>query len=87
MLEPQDLIGTGILEAYATVHLHPGGEIETPFTIGVIALDGGPCIRATLTCEEDSGLRPGARVEARLVALGDSEELRFAPVNEGGNGT
>jgi hypothetical protein len=85
-LEPRPLAGAGRLAAFATVHLHPGREIEAPFTIGVIVLDDGPALRATLTCRTDEGLEIGDRVRSVLVPRAHDEdgtevvELRFAPV-------
>ena len=84
-LESCELAGAGQLSAFATVHLHPGKGIEAPFTIGVILLDDGPAVRATLTCRTDDGLTIGDRVHSVLVPQGlDDEgnpivELRFEP--------
>jgi uncharacterized OB-fold protein len=87
-LESHALAGAGTLAAFATVHLHPLKGIDAPFTIGVVVLDDGPTVRATLTCPTDEGLEVGDRVHSVLVPQqGDDEgtevvELRFAP--EGG---
>lgn len=86
-VEAVDLAGTGRLHAFATVHLHPGGGIRPPFTIGVIILDDGPTVEATLTCSTDADLSPGDRVQSVLVSQpvgargAEVLELRFAPVD------
>ncbi len=91
-LESRELPGTGKLAAFATVHLHAGNEIEVPFAVGVVVLDDGPAVRATLTCHTDEGLAIGDRVQSVLVTQGsDAEgnetvELRFAPVSAAANG-
>lgn len=85
-LEPRSLAGAGTLEAFATVHQHPGRGIEVPFVIGLVVLDDGPAVRATLTTRSDAGLSIGQRVRSLLVPAGTDEkgeelvELRFAPV-------
>ena len=83
-LESVPLRGSGVLNSFATVHHHAGKGIETPFTIGLIVLNDGPAVRATLTARTDEGLRVGDQMRAVLVAAGASEdgkeivELRFA---------
>jgi len=82
-IAPEEIAGDGELAAFATVHLHPGKDIETPFTVGTIVLDAGPTLRATLTCATDDGLAIGNRVHAQLVPRpgkddGEVLELRFA---------
>lgn len=84
-LEPRELAGSGALEAFATVHQHAGRGIETPFVIGLVLLDDGPALRATLTSKTDEGLAIGQRVRSVLVPAGTDDrgeivELRFAPV-------
>jgi len=85
-LESRELAGSGELAAFATVHLHAGKGIETPFTVGVIVLDDGPAVRATLTCRTDEGLAIGDRVQSVLVPQSRDEEgnetveLRFEPL-------
>ena len=85
-LEPRELAGRGSLAAFATVHLHVGKGIEAPFTVGVVVLDDGPALRATLTCRSDEGLSIGDRVESVLVSQGTDDEdnetveLRFEPL-------
>jgi uncharacterized protein len=84
-LESHPLAGAGTLEAFATVHQHAGRGIEAPFAIGLVLLDDGPAVRATLTCRTDEGLAIGQRVHSVLVPSGTDErgealvELRFAP--------
>jgi len=91
-LEPRELAGAGALAAFATVHLHMGKGIEAPFTVGVVVLDDGPALRATLTCRTDEGLAIGDRVESVLVSQGaddegsETVELRFAPVRDAATG-
>lgn len=86
-LEPRALAGAGTLEAFATVRQHPGRGIEVPFVIGLVVLDDGPAVRATLTVRSDEGLSIGQRVRSTLVAAGTDEkgvelvELRFSPVS------
>ncbi len=88
-LEKRELAGAGELAAFATVHLHMGGGIEAPFTVGVIVLDDGPAVRATLTCPTDEGLAIGDRVSSVLVSQGSDDEgtetveLRFSPHSSG----
>jgi uncharacterized OB-fold protein len=88
-LEAVQLAGRGTLHSYATVHLHMGNDIETPFTIGLIVLDDGPAISATLTNRTDEGLAIGDRMQSVLVAAGTDQaggemvELRFAKAGAG----
>jgi uncharacterized protein len=84
-LAPQELAGAGELLAFATVHLHPGDDIDAPFTVGVIELDDGPCVRATLIGTDDRGLYPGMRMEAQVTQQRGAEELRFAPAAREGS--
>jgi uncharacterized OB-fold protein len=85
-LASRELAGAGELAAFATVHLHAGKGIQTPFTVGVIVLDDGPAVRATLTCRTDDGLAIGDRVQSVLVPQGSDDEgnetveLRFEPL-------
>ena len=82
-LEPKSLAGAGVLRSFATVHLHQGKGIEAPFTIGLIVLDDGPAIRATLTARTDEGLTIGDRMRSVMVQQSKDEpgrevvELRF----------
>jgi len=91
-LESRELAGTGELAAFATVHLHMGKGIEAPFTVGVVVLDDGPAVRATLTCPTDEGLSIGDRVQSVLVSQGTDDEgnetveLRFEPLAAAGGG-
>ena len=78
------LAGRGTLHAFATVHHHMGKDIQAPFTVGLIVLDDGPAIRATLAAPTDEGLRIGDRMHSILVPSGKEAsgpeivELRFA---------
>ena len=67
-LEASDLQPEGILHSVATVHLYQGHDLEAPFAIGEIQLDGGPLIRGTMAAlvEPDA---IGARVAAEWVTL------------------
>jgi hypothetical protein len=82
-LERRELAGAGALAAFATVHVPAGKGVEPPFTVGVVVLDDGPAVRATLTHRTDAGLAIGRRVRSVLVPAGaDAEgnelvELRF----------
>jgi uncharacterized OB-fold protein len=88
-LETAELRGCGRLHSYATVHLHQGKDIEAPFTVGLIVLDGGPAIRALLTNRTDEGLAIGDRMKSVLVAAGadpdgsELVEMRFARTEVG----
>ena len=67
-LDPIALEATGVLHSVATVHLYQGHDIEAPFAVGEIQLDGGPLIRATMT--EPLGIDAiGDRVTASWVAV------------------
>ncbi len=67
-LEPITLNATGVLHSVATVHLHQGHDIEAPFAIGEVQLDGGPLIRATMG--QLLGLESiGQRVDAAWFTL------------------
>jgi uncharacterized OB-fold protein len=84
-LEPRELAGAGRLEAFATVHVPAGKGVAPPFTVGVVLLDDGPAVRATLTSRTDTDLSIGRRVRSVLVPAGADEqgnevvELRFEP--------
>jgi uncharacterized protein len=72
-LEPIALDASGVLHSIATVHLHQGHDIEAPFAIGEIQLDGGPLIRATM--REPLGLDSiGRRVDAVWFTLRTDDE-------------
>ena len=66
-----------------------GKDIETPFTIGLIVLDDGPAISATLTNRTDEGLAIGDRMKSVLVTTATDQEgnetveLRFAKAGAG----
>ncbi len=73
-IEPAQLAGSGVLNSFATVHLHQGKGIEAPFTVGVIVLDDGPAVRSVLTARTDEGLRNGDRMHSVLTTCGTNEE-------------
>ncbi len=68
VLEPITLEAAGLLHSVATVHLYQGHDIEAPFAVGEIQLDGGPLIRATMT-EPLAIDAIGARVDASWVTV------------------
>ena len=72
-LAPISLKAAGVLHSVATVHLHQGHDIEAPFAIGEIQLDGGPLIRATMreTLDIDA---IGQRVDATWFTLRTDDE-------------
>ncbi len=67
-LEATALAPEGVLHSVATVHLYQGHDIEAPFAIGEIQLDGGPLIRGTMAeiVERDA---IGSRVAASWVTM------------------
>ncbi len=73
-LMTEEIPGDGHLAAFATVHLHPGNDIETPFTVGTVVLDAGPAVRATLTRATDDGLAIGDGGHAQLAGRRSDEE-------------
>jgi uncharacterized OB-fold protein len=83
-LESVKLAGRGRLHSYATVHLHQGKDIKSPFTVGVIVLAGGPAVRSVLTTPTDVGLTIGDHMKGVIVEVGaDAQgdqmvEWRFA---------
>lgn len=90
-VERAALEGAGVLRSLAVVHRHGGGGIEAPFTVGEIALDAGPMVRAVLTGSE--ALAIGDRVRSVLCAVtapaggrGDDRGLWSRTVNAGAGG-
>lgn len=78
-----DLPAAGELISFAEVHRHHGADIDTPFVMAEIRLDGGLLLRGTLAPRLAGGLKVGARLCGTLVAgdrPGAPLELRFAPV-------
>lgn len=77
-LEPLDLAARGTLMAFATVNLHMGKDIETPFVVGSLKLDDGPTIRCTLVEQGEAELAHGATMTGRVVinSAGAPEEPR-----------
>jgi hypothetical protein len=72
-LERVDLETTGSLYTFAAVHLHRGGDLEAPFTIGEVRLDAGPLIRVTVGPDQRD-LAVGDRVRAlwRIARVEDN---------------
>ena len=81
---------TGVLHSVATVHLHMGGDIATPFGVAEVQLDDGPLIRGMLADLLELDVI-GRRVEAHwgVVRTDDAGnevvEPRFALVAERGH--
>ena len=81
------IAAAGVLHSVATVHLHPGNDISTPFAMAEIQLDDGPLIRATMIGLPGLDMI-GHRVEAQwVVTRTDSDgnkivEPRFALVSD-----
>jgi uncharacterized OB-fold protein len=79
--EPLKLAGAGVLRSFVVVHRHGGGDLESPLTVGEIALDAGPMVRAVLQAHPQLAI--GDRMRAVLwpaASSGASEEkieLRF----------
>jgi uncharacterized OB-fold protein len=83
-LAPAPLKGRGRLVATATVHLHADPARPAPFVVGTIALDDGPVVRTLIIDTKPEERRPGARVEAVLIAVARDDgtealDLRFRP--------
>mgnify|MGYP005714137211 CR=1 FL=1 len=77
-LRRKPLVARGILRSSATVHVFRGEGYEVPFTVGSIALDEGPVIRALV---EGDGLPVGQRVEGRIQReVGEQRDLIFVPL-------
>lgn len=68
-LEPAVLDAAGTLLTYATVRL-----ADPPYTIGEIALDAGPVVRARLLPPDGAGLR----FDARVHGVRTDEDVCFA---------
>lgn len=80
-LEPLGLAAQGTIVSFAQVHRHQGKDIEAPFIMAQIRLDGGVFVRCTMVSADDTELKSGQRVAGHLVAgFGLNEgkqELRF----------
>ena len=80
-LEPLSLDARGRILSFAEVHRHQGKDIEAPFVIAQLVLEGGVFIRATMGASDARDLRPGQQVTGRLVAGSgtnqEKQELRF----------
>jgi uncharacterized protein len=85
-LAAADLAARGTLHSIATVHRHRGRDIEAPFAVGEIQLDGGPLIRCTMAVGE-ADVSIGDTVAAQWVVVGQDDdgndvvEPRFAPAD------
>lgn len=82
-LKSHNLAARGTLLAYATVNLHYGKDIETPYVVGSIKLEDGLALRCTLIERDESKLEHGMTVAAKIF-LNDridpenpKPELRF----------
>lgn len=62
------LAATGVLHSFATVHLHRGQDMEAPFTVGEVVLDGGPVVRVILVGNDGHVI--GDRVVGEWVVVG-----------------
>jgi uncharacterized OB-fold protein len=62
-LERVELAAAGSLHTFATVHLHHGGDLDAPFTIGEVQLEAGPLIRV-MVARDQANLAIGDRVHA-----------------------
>jgi uncharacterized OB-fold protein len=66
-VESMALAGAGVLRSVAVVHRHGGSSIQAPFSVGEIALDDGPMVRAVLV--GDGPFAIGDRVRSRLWSV------------------
>ena len=84
-LRSETLAPAGVLHTFATVHLYRGTDIEVPFTVGEVVLDGGPVVRVVMSSND--GFEIGDRVEGEWVVVGaddagaDIVEPRFGPAS------
>src|SRR3546814_232239 len=72
------LRGRGRLNAFATTWYGSSKTVAVPYTVGVIALEDGPVIRALLTHPTDEALKVGAAVCA-VLAPGSAPESTTEP--------
>jgi uncharacterized OB-fold protein len=77
-VEAMALAGRGLLRSVAVVHRHGGSNIEAPFTVGEIALDAGPVVRAVLVGPGPFSI--GDRVRSMLWSV----SARAAPSEDRG---
>ena len=76
----------GTLTAFAMVHLHFGKDIEAPFIIGAITLEGGPTLRCTLMERDETCLSHGDKMVAKVYVNSKPDpdnpkrEIRFERV-------
>lgn len=78
MLENTLLSGRGRLLAFVDVNRAVRPNVTVPYTVGSIALEDGPVIRALMNAGAAS-LQVDGRVEAELIEMpeGDTPQLRF----------
>ncbi|OYD70356.1 OB-fold domain-containing protein [Rhodococcus sp. OK302] len=78
-LTPVTLSGRGQITATATVRLHPGPGIETPFTVASILLEEGPLVRGILDADDRGCIGDTVVATTTAVPRGEDEvyELRF----------
>ncbi|GAB5454806.1 MAG: hypothetical protein Hens2KO_10350 [Henriciella sp.] len=86
-LQATSLATSGSLHSVATVHIHMGKDIEAPFTVAEVKLDGGPLIRALMmgpASAEDIGKRVTGQwfIESSSDDNPDKIEPRFSIVEE-----
>lgn len=86
-LRATSLAASGLLHSVATVHIHMGKDIEAPFTVAEVKLDGGPLIRALMmepASAEDIGKRVSGQwfIESSSDDKPDKVEPRFSIVEE-----
>lgn len=66
-LKPRALAARGTLLSRATVNLHYGKDIETPFVVGSVKLDEGPAVRCTLVEKTEGELAHGTVMVGQIV--------------------
>lgn len=77
-LEGRMLAGRGRLLAFVSVNRAVRPNVAVPYTVGSIALEDGPVIRALMNADV-APLHVDSRVEAELIETtkGDAPQLRF----------
>ena len=77
-IDEREIVPRGRLVAWATVYIHPDSRRPAPFTVGEVALDAGPAVRALLDESVDvAALKPGQPVEGCLAPAADDEDEAF----------
>jgi len=73
--QPCPIEPTGWLVAWATVFVHPDPKRPPPFTVGEVALDAGPVVRAIIDASVDAdALAPDVRVTGHLTPPAPGED-------------